>query len=104
MEYTKVIINDYRSYDYRRGSNGGCYGFKTYYNQIDNGMFQVSYGTTADFCYCPVCGCFNDHEEYDYEKQEYFYSCGEFRKVTKEELSRIIGEIKETEDYYITYQ
>lgn len=36
--------------------------------------------------FCPCCGSFNSH--YDYENEE--YSCGDFDTITTKELSKII--------------
>lgn len=52
----RVRFNDFSQYDSEKCNNGGCYGFWTNYDRLDNGTWKVSYGTTADFDYCPVCG------------------------------------------------
>ena len=54
---------------------------------LKNGKWEVSYGTTADFEYCPVCGSFNDH--YAEDEDDIYnsgYSCGEFAIATSDEL------------------
>lgn len=95
---TKVRFNDFSDYDSEKCRNGGCYGFWTDYTSLENGTFEVSYGTTADFEYCPVCGSFDDHYEGDDT-----YLCGEFETITETELLNLINSFVETEDCYITY-
>ena len=51
----RVRFCDYTEYQSEKSNNGGCYGFWTDYNRLENGEWEVSYGTTADFAYCPVC-------------------------------------------------
>ena len=96
----RVRFCDYTEYDPNLCNNGGCYGFWTNYNRLPNGKWQVSYGTTADFSYCPVCGSFDDH--YDYEEDK--YSCGDFEQITESELLEIINNFTETDDEYIEYE
>ena len=100
----KVRFNDFSEYESGKSNNGGCYGFWTDYNRLENGLFEVSYGTTADFSYCPVCGSFNDHYEGDDSCYESGYSCGEFETVTESELLNLINDFEETEDCYIEYK
>lgn len=99
----RVRLNDYSEYESGKSNNGGCYGFWTDYNRVENG-WEVSYGTTADFPYCPCCGSFNEH--YDYEEEGYI--CGDFEVVSAEELERIIKsfeeEHSEDDDYSIEYK
>ena len=67
----KVILNDYRNYDERKCRNGGAYGFETEYTRKENGMYKVSYYTTADLDFCPCCGNFvgnDDHSDCQYEE------------------------------------
>lgn len=100
----KVRFCDYSEYDSEKCNNGGCYGFWTDYNRLENGNWKVSYGTTADFEYCPVCGSFNNHYEGDDYYYESGYSCGEFKQVAEEELLKLINEFEETDDKYIEYK
>lgn len=96
----RVRFCNYSEYDSERCNDGGCYGFWTDYDRLENGKWEVSYGTTAGFDYCPCCGSFNDH--YDYDEEE--YSCGDFETVTESELLDIINNFEETEDEYIEYK
>lgn len=82
----------------------GCYGFWTDYTRLEDGNWEVSYGTTADLPYCPVCGSFNDHYEGDDCCYESGYSCGDCEVVTEEKLLELINEFKETEDEYIEFK
>lgn len=96
----KVRFNDFSEYESGKSNNGGCYGFWTDCSRLENGNWEVSYGTTADFNFCPVCGSFDDHYvgEDDIE-----YSCGEFATVTESELLKLINDFEETDDCYIEY-
>lgn len=102
-EVKRVRINDYSEYESGKSSNGGCYGFWTDYNRVEGG-WEVSYGTTADFEFCPCCGSFDSHYGYDEEE----YTCGEFEVISNEELEKIISsfesEHSEDDDYFIEYK
>lgn len=98
----RVRFCDYTEYQSEKSNNGGCYGFWTDYNRLENGKWEVSYGTTADFAYCPVCGNFDEHYEGDDDCcYDSGYSCGEFHTVTESELLKLIEEFTETDDEYI---
>ena len=45
----RVRFCDYSQYESEKSSNGGCYGFWTDYTRQEDGNWEVSYGTTADF-------------------------------------------------------
>lgn len=96
----RVRFCDYTEYDSEKCNNGGCYGFWTDYNRLENGNWEVSYGTTADFPYCPCCGSFNEH--YDYDEEE--YTCGDFETISESELLDRINNFTETDDEYIEYK
>lgn len=100
----RVRFNDYSEYEPGKSSNGGHYGFWADYTITENGEWEVSYGTTADFEFCPVCGIFGNHEEWDEEAQEYFYSCGSFSRITEEKLLELINEFHETDGHWIEYK
>ena len=85
-EYKKITIKDYSSYEPEKCSDGGAYGFWTEYLYKGGDIWEISYGTMADMEFCPCCGSFNSH--YDYENEE--YSCGDFDTITTKELSKII--------------
>ena len=93
----KVRFNDFSEYDSEKCSNGGSYGFWTDYNCLENGNWEISYGTTADMEFCPCCGSFGDH--YDYGEEE--YSCGDFETVTTDELLEKINSFEENAEQYI---
>lgn len=101
----KVIINDFRECKTGLSNNGGCYGYFTVYNRITDKTFAISYYTTADLEYCPVCGNFGSHLECDEEIGEY-YTCGDFDCITEEALLQILRcvEEKEKDDYYIVME
>lgn len=99
----RVRFNDYSDYDSEKCNNGGSYGFWTDYSRLENGNWEISYGTTADFDYCPVCGCFNDHYEGNDCCYSSGYECGEFETVTENELLKLINEFEETDEEYIEY-
>lgn len=94
-EIKRVRFNDFSDCDSDKCNNGGGYGFWTDYNRLENGLFEVSYGTTADFDYCPVCGDFHRYDE------EY---CGVDETITEGELLELINSFNETEDCYIEYK
>ncbi|MCI6676068.1 MAG: hypothetical protein MSG78_04050 [Clostridiales bacterium] len=91
----RIRFNDFTEYETGKSNNGGCYGFWTDYNRLENGIFEVSHGTTADFEYCPVCGDFHSYDE---------ETCGEYQTVTEPELLKLINDFEETEDEYIEYK
>lgn len=93
----KVRFNDFSEYDSEKCSNGGSYGFWTDYSHLENGNWEISYGTTADMEFCPCCGSFGDH--YDYGEEE--YSCGDFETVTTDELLEKINSFEENAEQYI---
>lgn len=93
----KIRFNDFSESYSEKCNNGGCYGFWTDYNRIENGSWKISYGTTAEFEYCPCCGSFANH--YDYELDN--YSCGGFETVTTDELLEKINSFEEKNSKYI---
>ena len=97
---TKVRFNDYTEYDSEKCNNGGCYGFWTDYTRLESGNWEVSYGTTADFEFCPVCGSFGSHEDFETESG---YSCGDFEVISEKELLNRIDKFEETEEKYIDF-
>ena len=103
-KYKKIKLCDYSGYDPDKCNNGGCYGFWTTYDYIGNDRWEVSYGTTADFDFCPVCGSFNNH--YDGDNEE--YCCGDFEVVSTHQIENIITEFKkkhvDDEDYFIEFK
>lgn len=96
----KVRFNDFSEYDSEKCSNGGCYGFWTDYSLLKNGSWEISYGTTADMDFCPCCGSFGDHYDYDEGK----YSCGDFETVTTDELLETINSFEEKDGEYIEFK
>lgn len=99
----KVTFKDYTGYDAEKCHDGGAYGFWTNYIRLDGEKWEVSHGTTADFCYCPVCGSFADHYEGDDCYYQSGYSCGEFETVTEKELLDRVNSFQETESEYIEF-
>ena len=91
----RVRFNDFSEYESNKSNNGGCYGFWTDYNRMENGNWEVSYGTTADFDFCPCCGDFHSYNE---------DSCGDCAQITESELLKLINDFEETEDEYIEYK
>lgn len=104
----KVRFNNYSEYNSEKSNDGGSYGFWTDYSRLENGKWEVSYGTTADFEYCPVCGSFNDH--YAEDEDDIYnsgYSCGEFATATSDELideiNKFEKEHENDDEYFIEY-
>jgi hypothetical protein len=54
----EIIITDLSDYDPLYCNNGGKYSFWTIYTRVDNNNYSVTYGTSADFPFCPLCGSF----------------------------------------------
>ena len=102
---SKVIrIYDYSEYNPDLCNNGGCYEYWDKYEKLDNGKFRVSYHTSAEFKFCPVCGMFGDH--YDYEIESKFASehiCGDYKQVTKNELVQLIASLQNNDDISIEF-
>lgn len=66
---SEVILQDWSQYEEGKSSNGGCYYFGThYYYDTEENMWLKQYETSADMEFCPVCGMFGDHEEYEDDK------------------------------------
>lgn len=97
-EITKIRFNDFSNFDESNANNGGCYGFWTDFTRSDDGSFEVEYGTTADMEFCPCCGHFGAHFDYDSEN----FTCrDQFETVTEDELLEIIDNFEESDDTYI---
>lgn len=96
----KVRFNDFSEYDSEKCNDGGSYGFWTDYSRLENGNWEISYGTTADMDFCSCCGSFGDH--YDYDEEE--YSCGDFETITTDELLERINSFEEKDGEYIEFK
>lgn len=73
------------------------YSYWTEFENLNNGMWEQSYGCSAqsDFEFCPCCGTFGNH--YDY---------GEYKKLLEKGLNNPNGLQSGTYDgidYVITY-
>jgi len=70
VEIKKVVFVDYSSFEAGRCNNGGQYGFWTEWSIVPGTrwVYEADHRTTADFCYCPYCGRFeqdlNRHMEW----------------------------------------
>lgn len=102
--FKKISFLDYTKYESGKSNNGGGYVFWTDFNKLSDGKWEVSYGTTADFDFCPVCGSFNKHYEGDDCCYESGYSCGDFETLTESALLKLISEFEETDKKYIEYE
>lgn len=96
----KVRFNDFSEYDSEKCNDDGSYGFWTDYSRLENGNWEISYGTTADMDFCPCCGSFSDH--YDYDEEE--CSCGDFETATTDELLEKINSFEEKDGEYIEFK
>lgn len=65
-----VTIHDDTNLEPGMCCNGGYYGFWTRFDRQADGTWLPSCHTTADFTYCPRCGDFNDHWEWDLDSQD----------------------------------
>lgn len=98
----KVKFNDFTEYVEGKSTNGGCYGYTTTYERVDENTFVKWFSSTTGCC--PCCGTpWASHEEDDGA-----YSCGEFQKVNTEELVKLVNEfvneLEETDDKYISFE
>lgn len=96
----KITFYDYSEYFPELCNDGGAYGFFTIYMRISNDEWKISYKTTADFDYCPVCGCFADHYKGDNCDYNSGYKCGEFDTIKTNELLNLINNFSETDFKY----
>jgi hypothetical protein len=74
-EFTVVDMSGYVD---GRSSNGGGYSFTTYYREMEDGRFEVSYDTSASFPFNPATGEFGnsiDDEEYEIISEEETKEC-----------------------------
>lgn len=101
----RVRITDYSDYDSALSNNGGAYEYWTDYNRRPDGTWLVSYGTSADFDYCPVCGQFADHAERPEDCSPYWsgYTCGDYEFVSEAEVINEILRVQESDDYDVLY-
>lgn len=99
----KVKLWDYSNYSPDGCSNGGNYGFsESYYYDSEKNCWEIVYGTTADFQYCPFCGSFMN----DYSDDK--CPCGEEPEyITGAKLAERIANYQRYaeagEEYYITW-
>ena len=63
-----VSLYDYSNYEKKHSRNGGKYGFQTVLTSLDNGLWAITYYTTADMDFCTLCGSFTT-EEHNCERQ-----------------------------------
>lgn len=99
LEQCKIIyLNDFTNYNNKFCNNGGCYGFWTEFENLHNGNWKVSYGTTAEFNYCPVCGQFNAHYDED-SWCDSKYSCGEYTIISTRGLEEKIALFKTNKQF-----
>ena len=89
----KISITDYSQYDEKNSRTGGAYGFSATYRRNDDGTYTTTYGTSADFPYCPYCGSFYSGNT---------CSCGKQPDVlTAEELLSIVLQAAANPDFEI---
>lgn len=93
----KVILNDESEYNPDTCHTGGNYAYYTIYERVANTeTWEMSFGTSAEFDYCPVCGNFQDHRDPDGDG----YICGDFEIITTDELNEVIRETDEMVECY----
>lgn len=88
--YKKVIINDFSDFEAEKSRDGGRYGFWTNFNRVDDEKWEVTYGTTADFDFCPYCGNWGDS-----------CGCDEPQIISSSDLLIELSGFRETEDKFI---
>ncbi len=95
-KFNKIIVSDLRGYNPEKCNDGGEYAYYIHFDKINDNRFTVSYYTSADFDYCPYCGCFvNDYARHAYECDEEI--------VDREELANIINRYANKENIYIDF-
>lgn len=87
--FKKVTINYFSDYETEKSHDGGRYGFWTNFNRVGKN-WEVTYGTTADFDFCPYCGNWGDS-----------CGCNEPQIVSSLELLIELSSFRETEDEFI---
>ena len=87
--FKKVTINDFSDYEQEKSHDGGRYGFWTNFNRVGKN-WEVTYGTTADFDFCPYCGNWGDS-----------CGCDEPQIISSLELLIELSSFRETEDKFI---
>ena len=102
-ENVKIVrFNDFSDYESGLCNNGGHYGFWTDYTRLPDGRWERSFGTTADFQFCPCCGSFGNHYCQD-DNGDYEFTCGNYDIVSEGELLTEIHQFQESDDRYIEY-
>ncbi len=93
LKYTSIIkFIDESDYEIGLSNDGGGYIYWTTYKYIPQiKKFEVSYGCSSSFEYCPVCGSFSDHyvnERFD-EVDIYGsgFTCGAFKLISFNEMA-----------------
>lgn len=88
--YTDIEFQDWSEYEPDKSSNGGCYRFsKHYYYNKDSDLWELQYETSADMEYCPICGHFGNHEEYD-DDTFIGYSCGSAKIISSTKMIQTV--------------
>lgn len=85
-------------------NDGGCYKFWTKFTRLSNWKWLISYGTSSDMEYCPVCGKFAEHYIGKGTWTKSGYSCGEYAIIPEEEVLHIINSYKETDKKHIEFE
>ena len=65
----KVTVVNWTDYDPNLCCNGGKYLYETIYRRRNDGKWDILYGTSADFEFCPYCGMFGDSCGCDHPEQ-----------------------------------
>lgn len=64
----RIVVADRSDYDPNLCCTGGRYAYYTEYNKEADGLWTVSYATSADFGFCSYCGRFGCDECDEYER------------------------------------
>jgi hypothetical protein len=95
----KVTVYDYTEYKSETSRNGGDYGYTETYTRVSGDAFEVSYGTTAEFDYCPRCGSF-----YQGECSCVYPNEGDYDRISQAQLREMLEKIDEEENDDIYYR
>ena len=85
----RIVVKDLSDYDPNLCCTGGRYAYYTEYTKQDDGLWTVSYATSADFKFCSCCGRFGCDE------------CGEYERISTSEMLERLAEDASQEEVTI---
>ncbi len=106
IDYVKVT--DRANYVPGKSSTGGCYLFTQTYRKVEEG-YEVEYGTSAEFDYCPINGTFQSCNSCsdrcsDENLLERHGCLAEREIISSEELEKIISNAHQADEMEVVIQ